>query len=128
MLRLVLALAFAVSTAAAAADMANPQMEDDPYLWLEDVEGERALDWVRARNADAAKALESGGFGALERRLRDILDSYARIPYVLKLGAWYDNFWKDAKNPRGLWRRTTLDEYRKPQPAWETVLDLDALG
>ena len=128
MLRLVIALALAASTAVAAADMATPQTEDDPYLWLEDIEGERALDWVRARNADTAKVLESGEFGALERRLLDILDSDARIPYVLKLGAWYYNFWKDAKNPRGLWRRTTLDEYRKPQPAWETVLDLDALG
>ena len=43
-------------------------------------------------------------------------------------GACYYNFWRDAKNPRGLWRRTTLDEYRKAEPDWETVLDLDALG
>ena len=57
-----------------------------------------------------------------------ILDSDERIPRSTKHGRFYYNFWRDAKNPRGLWRRTTLDEYRKAEPAWETVLDLDALG
>ena len=65
---------------------------------------------------------------ALEKRILDILDSKERIPGVQKLGPWYYNLWKDAKNPRGLWRRTTLAEYRKPEPAWETVIDVDALG
>ena len=58
----------------------------------------------------------------------EILDSDARIPVVRKIGRYYYNFWRDARNPRGLWRRTTLDEYRKPKPGWEVVLDLDALG
>ena len=57
-----------------------------------------------------------------------ILDSDARIPAIQKIGPYYYNFWRDAKNPRGLWRRTTLDEYRKAKPDWEIVLDLDALG
>ncbi len=65
---------------------------------------------------------------ALEKRILDILDSKERIPTVQKLGPWYYNLWKDAKNPRGLWRRTTLAEYRKAEPAWETVIDVDALG
>ena len=47
---------------------------------------------------------------------------------VAKLGPHYYNFWKDAQHKRGLWRRTTLDEYRKAEPAWETVIDLDALA
>ena len=101
---------------------------DDRYLWLEDVTGAKALDWARARNAESAKVLETGDFAALETRILEILDSDARIPYVEKLGSWYYNFWKDAKNPRGLWRRTTLTEYRNAQPAWETVIDLDALA
>ena len=101
----------------------------DPYVWLEDVTGEKAMAWVRARNAESAKELESGGtFTTLQAEILKILDSEARIPYVSKYGAYYYNFWRDAKNPRGLWRRTTLEEYRKPSPTWETVLDVDALG
>ncbi len=101
----------------------------DPNLWLEDVTGDKALDWVRARNAESQKVLAgTEQFEALRSSILAILDSDARIPYVAKHGAHFYNFWQDAKNPRGLWRRTTLAEYRKAAPAWETVLDLDALG
>jgi prolyl oligopeptidase len=101
----------------------------DPYLWLEDVTGDRALAWVREQNARSeAELAGTASFKALESALRAILDSDAKIPAVEKLGAYYYNFWKDAKHERGLWRRTTLDEYRRPQPQWETVLDLDALN
>ena len=100
----------------------------DRYLWLEDVTAEKPLAWARARNAESANALETGGFTSLQQRILDILDSDARIPAVEKRGRWYYNFWRDAKNPRGLWRRTSLEEYRKAHPVWETVIDLDALG
>ena len=113
-----LALGMSVSGTAAAEDAARAPVPEDRYLWLEDVTGEKALDWVRARNAESAKTLETGDFAAQEKRLLDILDSDARIPYVEKLGRWYYNFWRDARNPRGLWRRTTLEEYRKEHPAW----------
>ena len=83
--------------------------------------------WVKERNAEAEKALVQGDFAATEQRLLEILDSHARIPAVEKHGRFLYNFWRDAKNPRGVWRRTTLDEYRKADPRWETVLDLDAL-
>ena len=62
------------------------------------------------------------------RRSRRSSIPKAKIPGVEKIGGYYYNFWKDAQHPRGLWRRTTLDEYRKPEPRWETVIDLDALG
>jgi prolyl oligopeptidase len=100
----------------------------DENLWLEEVTGEKALAWARERNAESAKALEPEGVAKLEARLLSILDSDARIPLVDRQGRWLYNFWKDARNPHGLWRRTTLAEYRKASPAWETVLDLDALG
>ena len=104
-------------------------MTPDPNLWLEDVEGQAALDWVRAQNAEAMAALaEAPGFTALRDDLRAILDSEDRIPDVDRIGAHYYNFWKDKAHPAGLWRRTTLEEYRKPAPAWETVLDLDAIN
>jgi prolyl oligopeptidase len=101
----------------------------DPYLWLEDVTGEKALAWVRERNAETAKELETRpAYKELEADILKILDSESKIPYISKAGDFYYNFWKDAKNPRGLWRRTSLDEYRKAAPKWELVLDLDALG
>jgi prolyl oligopeptidase len=85
----------------------------DPYAWLEDVTGEKAMAWVRARNAESAKELEGGDtFSTLQADILEILDSDARITYVSKAGAYYYNFWRDAKNPRGVWRRTTLEEYR----------------
>ena len=102
---------------------------NDPYLWLEDVAGERALTWVRAQNALSTRELEaSPDFEPIRKRLLSILDSKERIPYVSKHGAWCYNFWRDEKNVRGLWRRTSLEEFKKPQPAWETVLDLDQLA
>ena len=107
--------------------VANSQ--EDPLVWLEDVAGQEALDWVRARNADSQKYFESlEGFDELRQELLQILDSDARIPFVRKSGDYYYNFWRDANNERGLWRRTTLEEFKKEQPQWETILDLDALG
>lgn len=101
----------------------------DPWLWLEDVTGERALDWVRARNAEAeAELAQTPEFKALEAQILAILDSQDKIPAVQKIGDYYYNFWKDARHERGIWRRTTLDEYRKERPRWETVIDLDALN
>ncbi len=101
----------------------------DPHAWLEDVQGEKALDWVKARNAKAeAEIAGTPSFKTLEAQIRAILDSDAKIPGVEKIGGYYYNFWKDKQHERGVWRRTTLDEYRKPEPKWETVLDLDALN
>ncbi|MGN6642360.1 MAG: S9 family peptidase, partial [Verrucomicrobiota bacterium] len=101
----------------------------DPYLWLEDVTGEKALDWVRQQNAVTVKELENApDFKGTRQKLLSILNSKERIPGVIKRGKFYYNFWMDEKNPRGLWRRTTLDEYRKAEPRWEIVLDLDRLA
>ncbi|MCE3003243.1 MAG: prolyl oligopeptidase family serine peptidase [Xanthomonadaceae bacterium] len=126
---LTLALAAACAPAIAQESKPMPTAPEDPYLWLEDVGGDRALDWVRERNAvSKAELAASDDFKALESRIRGILDSDARIPFVGKIGEHYYNFWRDAKNPRGLWRRTSLAEYRKDEPQWDVVLDLDALG
>jgi len=112
-----------------AAPAAAAAVTDDPYLWLEDVNGERALAWVRERNATADKEFGADPrYEPLRSELLTILDSSARIPAVTRMDRHLYNFWRDAANPRGLWRRTTLDEYRKLQPAWETVLDLDELA
>src|SRR5688572_11204828 len=102
---------------------------EDPYLWLEDVSGEKALDWVKARNSESGKELaEASGFATLKADLLKIMDSKERIPFINKQGPHYYNFWRDATNPQGLWRRTTLEEFRKPEPKWDVLLDLDALN
>ena len=102
---------------------------DDPYRWLEDVHGEAALAWVRERNAQSRRQLEARpGFEALRSELRAILDSPGQIPQVQRRGEWLYNFWRDAQQPRGVWRRCTLGEYSKAQPAWHTLIDLDALA
>jgi prolyl oligopeptidase len=104
-------------------------LTDDPHLWLEDVLGDQPLAWVRAHNARARQALESWPlFTSTRDALRAVLDSKEQIPGVVRRGDWFWNFWRDDQNPRGLWRRTTLAEYRKPQPAWDVVIDLDALA
>jgi prolyl oligopeptidase len=102
---------------------------DDPYRWLEDVTGEEALSWVRERNAETMAELASGArFEALRAEIREVLDSTDRIPYITRRGEYRYNFWRDREHPRGLWRRTTLAEYRKESPGWEILLDIDALA
>ncbi|MFJ6478940.1 prolyl oligopeptidase family protein [Streptomyces sp. NPDC091682] len=103
--------------------------DEDPYLWLEDVSGDAALAWVRERNAETVDALTvSPGFKVLEQEVREVLDDDGRIPYTVRRGDHLYNFWQDADHVRGLWRRTTLEEYRTDRPAWEVLLDLDALA
>nr|WP_240734196.1 prolyl oligopeptidase family serine peptidase [Dyella soli] len=100
-----------------------------PNLWLENIDGPKQLDWVRQQNAETVrKYADSAEFRQLDQRLLEVLDSNERIPMVSKIGEHFYNFWRDKDHPRGLWRRTTLDEYRKDKPVWETVIDLDALA
>jgi prolyl oligopeptidase len=102
---------------------------DDPYLWLEDIHGARALDWVKAQNAVTEKRfMSSPEFTQTRAQILQVLDSDARIPFVRRMGGYLYNFWQDKAHPRGLWRRTTLAEYRKAQPKWEVLLDVDALN
>ena len=101
----------------------------DPYLWLENIQGKDALQWVHQQNALTVKETEGWkSFPQLKRDILAVLDSSARIPSIEKIGDRYYNFWRDAQHPRGLWRSATLDEYRKADPAWEMVLDLDKLA
>ncbi|GAA1875494.1 prolyl oligopeptidase family serine peptidase [Myceligenerans crystallogenes] len=100
----------------------------DPFGWLEDVSGDRALGWVRERNALSARALGGDLFTAIEEQVREVLDAQDKIPHVAQIGGYYYNFWRDARHVRGIWRRTTPSSYTSDRPDWETVLDLDALA
>ncbi len=122
-----LGLSLVITTIMSSAMADTPQQ--DAYQWLEDVGGEKPLAWVREQNAISQKQLsDTAEFKALQARLLTNLNSKERIPYVSKMGAYVYNFWRDDKNPAGIWRRTTLADYRNAQPQWERVIDLDALN
>jgi prolyl oligopeptidase len=102
--------------------------DDDPYLWLEEIDGARALAWVEAQSAAALKRFGDAQFAADRDTLAALYDRPDNIPMITRRGARLFNFWKDAAHPRGLWRTTSLESFRGAAPAWEILLDLDALA
>ncbi|HTK35732.1 MAG TPA: prolyl oligopeptidase family serine peptidase [Caulobacteraceae bacterium] len=101
----------------------------DPYQWLEEIEGARALDWVRGQNSRTLAELEADPrYTGLKAEALAIVDATDRIPMPSLRGGLIYNFWQDAAHVRGLWRRTTPASYRAVAPVWETLLDLDALA
>src|SRR5271154_896419 len=87
-------------------------MDQDTNIWMEEVTGEKPLEWVRQQNAVSTKELENTpGFASLQEKFLGILNSKERIPAVVKHGKLFYNFWRDAKHVRGIWRRTTWAEY-----------------
>ena len=104
------------------------QVRPDPYLRLEDVEGEEALAWVRAHNEITKAALCDASFEADKRTLYEISTRPDNIPFITRRRGQLYNFWQDATHVRGLWRRTSMEEYHTAEPSWETVLDIDALA
>ena len=109
--------------------MSHAQDNNDPHLWLENVESADALAWARKQNATSERELQSTDtYTQMYPTIKKILDAADRIPAVEKHGDRLYNFWRDAQHPRGIWRRTTEAEYVTANPAWETVLDLDALN
>jgi prolyl oligopeptidase len=104
--------------------------KDDPYLWMEEIEGTRAMDWAKAQNARTLPVLQGDArYATLESQALAILNAKDRIPGVSFAGdGTLRNFWQDKDHVRGIWRKTTLDSYRGAEPAWETILDIDALS
>lgn len=101
----------------------------DPYLWMEEVEGEKALEWVNTQNARSLAEIQ--GHPLFEKNYAKALNvatSEDRIPYPSVRDGMVYNFWQDKTNVRGLWRRTSLESYNSESPAWETVLDFDKLA
>jgi len=101
----------------------------DPFLWLEEVEGPKAMAWVKGENAKAEPMLAGDRrFAGLQADALSVLSAQDRIPTPDFVGEAVYNFWQDADHVRGIWRRTTLDSFRSAEPQWETVLDIDALA
>ncbi|MBT8048226.1 MAG: S9 family peptidase [Xanthomonadales bacterium] len=104
-------------------------MTPDPYLWLEDVLGEKALEWVRAENDRTLGVLASDPrFEMVENRALGIYNATDKIVYAERSGDEMHNFWRDETNVRGVWRKTSVEAYASGSPLWETVLDVDALA
>jgi prolyl oligopeptidase len=102
---------------------------EDPFLWLEALESPRALEWVKAENARTLAVLQADErFASFYGDALKIGEAQDRIPYPMIIGGRVYNFWQDQQHVRGIWRTTSLDDYARPQPAWSTVLDLDALA
>ncbi len=120
---------FPMTNVHAAAPAGSTAASDDPYLWLEDIHGEKSMDWVKAHNAVTAKQFaDNAQFNKTREQILEVLDSDARIPYASRRGDYLYNFWQDKAHPRGIWRRTTLAEYRKVDPKWDVLLDIDTLN
>ncbi|MBL0914377.1 MAG: S9 family peptidase [Sphingopyxis sp.] len=120
-----LALTCSIAAVAVAAQDAK-----DPYLWLEDTEGKKALDWVKKENADTDKLIVGRpGFEGDRQRAKAILDDDRQIAEPGEvMGDVITNLWRDAKNPRGVWRQSPLDAYLAGKPEWTVLIDVDALG
>ena len=126
-------VANAAEPASVPAEARTPLSElgkDDPYLWMEEIEGDRAMAWAKARNDKTLPVLQGDArYADLEAKALAILNAKDRVPGVSFAGdGSLRNFWQDATHVRGLWRKTTLDSYRTAEPVWETILDIDALS
>jgi prolyl oligopeptidase len=102
---------------------------DDPYLWLEEVESDRSLDWVRAQNAISDKVLSTDPlFDSLKQKYLAAANDKDKIAYPDLIGDYVYNFWQDEVHERGIWRRMPKADYIAQKTSWETVLDIDELS
>src|SRR3979411_3269872 len=106
----------------------NPPDPDDPYLWLEGIASPAVTRWIGARNAETVAALCDARFEADRRIVLDLLNADDRIPGIGRRGPYIYNFWQDADHPKGFGGRRPRGEYCKPAPAWDVLLDVDALA
>jgi prolyl oligopeptidase len=119
-----LAAALSAGTASLGADVA-----EDPYLWLEDIHGEKPLQWVKQQNAVSLKLLKSDpDYQKDYDSILSVLDATDRIPTGQVYVSYIFNFWQDDAHVRGIWRRTTIASYESASPQWETLIDVDKLA
>lgn len=110
------------------ADTSSSVDEHDPFLWLEEMDTPRVQAWRDERNTETLKALRDEQFEHDREAVLAILNAPDRIPWISRRGRFVYNFWRDDKHPKGLWRRSTLENYRNSNPEWEIILDIDALA
>lgn len=99
------------------------------FQWLENNDNPKVAEWVKGANSLAVERLSHDPrFEEVRQKIIKLFSAKDRLPGVTRMGDYLYNHWQDEKHPRGIYRRTTLEEYRKNEPKWETVLDLDALS
>ena len=99
---------------------------EDNFLWLEEVNSSKSMGWVNTTNKITDHKLKSNIlYKELYSQAISLLNSKSRLPALSQKGKFLYNFWQDDKNPRGIYRRTTLKDIKKSNPKWETVLDMD---
>jgi prolyl oligopeptidase len=113
----------------ATAVTAQPSDKSDPYVWLEDVHGAGPLAWAAERNKKSLGVLKADPrYQKNYDSILQVLDAPDRIPSGSLRHGFVYNFWQDAKNPKGVWRRTAIADYANPAPHWDILLDVDALA
>jgi prolyl oligopeptidase len=122
----IVAVSFAVVAAVAAR---GADGVSDPYVWLEDVHGTKPLAWVAEQNTRTKGVLQADPrYAADHDAILKVLDATDRIPLGAIDHDYIFNFWQDAANPKGVWRRSTIADYARPDPKWETIIDVDKLA
>src|SRR5262245_19048286 len=112
--------------AVALASFSATTSANDPFLWLEDVDSAQSLEWVNKHNDSTFARLQNREiFARLEGEMREITTSNARLPGISLSNGQLYTFWQDSKHPRGLWQRTSLENYKNNKNEWEVLLDLD---
>lgn len=107
----------------------NAIAQDDPYIWMEEVESKKSMDWVLTQNKITSdKLTKVEGFEAMKAKYIESYNDKDKIVYPNVVGDYMYNFWKDEDHVRGLWRRMSYDDYLANKTEWETVLDLDVLS
>ena len=103
--------------------------EPDPYLWLEEIEGKASLAWVEAQNQETfSRYTQSNEFNEQYQKIKTELNDEERIPSAYYQNGEMYNFWRDAENVRGIWRKTSFESYLEDEPVWENILDIDQLA
>lgn len=101
----------------------------DPYLWLEDVDSQKALDWVKRTNQATEKSLMRDPlYQSLYQDALTVLNNKDKLPSITQRGRWIYNYWKGDTNPRGIYRRTSVESFNSNSPKWQTVLDIDKMS
>src|SRR5579871_304614 len=128
-MRGIVAWCFAAAVSAATFVTARGESVDDPYLWLEEVHGAKALGWVKEQNEKSLAVLKADPrYQEHYNSILQVLDAQDRIPLGVLRHGFVFNFWQDANHPKGIWRRTSVADYARTAPSWEVLLDLDKLA
>src|SRR3954467_8572306 len=108
---------FAAGLVPHATAQTGPDIPHDKYAWLEVINGQKPLAWVKEHNARTAAVLEKDPqFAELQAEALKVRESPDRLSWPDFRGRTIYNFWQDAQHVRGILRRTTLERYQAADP------------